>query len=190
MCSQNNNGDAPLINRFTRTEKVLIRGGFYVFMVIGAVGIYVKSLVWGMIYTGFAIFGLLGVVLYSLCSHCPYPYVYSDCLFLPHGWIRKWFKYRPTPMSLSDKTGFILITLGLVVIPQYWLASNVTLLILFWMACLPVLILFPFHYCRRCRHFGCPFNGVDGVTRKKHALQGNDILKKMEREKGAVGNPS
>jgi hypothetical protein len=190
MCSQNGNGGVPLINRFTLTEKVLLRGGFYVFMIIGAVGIYMKSMMWGMIYTGFAIFGLLLGVLYSLCSHCPYPYVHSDCLFLPHKLIKKFFKYRPTPMSLSDKTGFMLIMIGLVAIPQYWLVSNVTLLILFWIACLPVLIIFPFHYCRRCRHFGCPFNSVNGATRKKNALPGNDICEKIKGEGGGLGKPS
>jgi hypothetical protein len=182
MRSQNSGCGVPLISQFAFAEKILISVGFYAFMVVGALGIYMKSVAWGILYTGFAVFGLLFVVLYALCSHCPYPHIYSECLFLPHGWIRKWVRYRPTPMSLSDKTGFVLITVGLVAIPQYWLAGNGTLLILFWVVCLPVLAVFPFHYCKRCRHFGCPFNSVDGDTSKESTLQGNMDLARMERK--------
>ena len=88
-------------------------------------------------------------------------------------------------MTLLDRAAFVCIMIGLVAIPQYWLVSNVPLLVLFWIACLPVLAIFPCHYCRRCRHFGCPFNAVDASTRKEFPLQGKGFLKKMGGDEGA-----
>ena len=160
MSEQSCNNHGELIERFNLLEKILLRVGFYGFMLVGTYGIYSRSIVWGLIYTGFVIFGLKFGLLYFLCSHCPYPYKHSDCLFVPFSLIKKQYEFRSDAISVLDKIGFVAITAGFIVIPQYWLLENYTILILFWILCLPTLAIFPFYLCRRCLHFDCPFNSV------------------------------
>ena len=160
MSEQSCNNHCDLIERFKLLEKILVRIGFYGFMFVGAYGIYSKSILWGLIYTVFVILGLKFGLLYFLCSHCPYPYKYSDCLFVPFRLIEKQYEFRSNAMSVLDKIGFVAITAGFILIPQYWLFKNYTILILFWILCLPTLASFPFYLCRRCQHFDCPFNSV------------------------------
>jgi hypothetical protein len=150
-----------LTDKFTPPERFFMVIGFYGFIIVGAAGIYSVSILWGLIYTAFAVFGLLGVVLSCLCSHCPYPYEYNTCLFLPVGLVKKLRKYNPDPLKKHEKLGFAAVMAGLVVIPQYWLVQNLTLLILFWGLCIPTFFLaLPLYYCKHCRLFSCPFNKV------------------------------
>jgi hypothetical protein len=134
--------------------------GFYGLTLVGAWGIYSQSITWGLIYTGVAMAGLVGGVLYGLCSHCPYPYDHSDCLFMPYPVIKRLYRFRPEPLTPWDKIGFIAGTLVVVLMPQYWLVKEPLLLALFWILCLPTLATFPLYYCKKCRHILCPFNCV------------------------------
>jgi len=160
MSPKNCTRRVDLVERFNIPQKILMRVGFYGFMIIGAYGIYLECILWGLIYSGFVIFGIAFGLSYFLCSHCPYPYKYSDCLFAPFWVFTKQYKFRSAPMSISDKTVFILSMAGFIVIPQYWLFKNYTLLILFWIFCLPTLASLPFFWCKRCQHFSCYFNSV------------------------------
>ncbi|MBN2030509.1 hypothetical protein JW824_09715 [bacterium] len=160
MDKQNLKNDTHLVDGFSLIEKILMRMGFYGFIFIGAYGIYSATLLWGLLYTGFVLFGLGFVFLYCLCAHCPYPYEYSDCLFLPAGLIKKLYKSRSEQMHILDKVGFLMVMGGLVIIPQYWLLKRDMLLILFWIFCLPTLARLLFYLCKRCRHFNCPLNRV------------------------------
>ena len=147
-----------LTERFSLIHKMFMRTMFYGYIVIGAYGIYSESIFLGVFYSGFVIFGLFPLLLYCVCANCPYPYKCSDCLLLPFWLIKKLYKFRGLSMSITDKVGFIVTFAGLILIPQYWLLKNYTLLILFWIFCLPVLIIIPFYFCKRCQHFSCPFN--------------------------------
>jgi len=160
MHPQNCNQHVNLVQGFTLVQKILMRLGFFGFMIIGAYGVYLESMLWGLIYSGFVIFGIEFGLSYFLCSHCPYPYKYSDCLFAPFWVFTKQYKFRSAPMSILDKAVFILAMAGFIVIPQYWLFKNYTILILFWIFCLPTIASLPLFWCRRCRHFDCPFNSV------------------------------
>jgi len=160
MSPQNCNGNVNLIERFTLHQKILMRVGFYGFMIIGAYGIYLESVLWGLIYSAFLILGIQFGLSYFLCSHCPYPYKHSDCLFAPFWVFTKQYKFRPAPMSILDKTIFILAMAGFIIIPQYWLLKNYAVLILFWIFCLPTIGSLPFFWCRRCKNFHCCFNSV------------------------------
>ncbi len=172
MVAQDSQQYVNLIERFSLLEKILMRIGFYGFIIIGAYGIYSVSITGGLIYTCFAIFGFIFVVLYCLCAHCPYPYKYSTCLFLPSGLVKKLYKFRSERMSISDKIGWIIMMAGLVMIPQYWLLENHVVLTIFWILCLPTLVSISFYYCRRCRHFDCPFNSVRMKSESKDQGEG------------------
>ena len=150
-----------LTDKFGTPERILMIIGFYGFILVGAIGIFSVSLVWGLIYIGFALIGLFGIVLSCLCSHCPYPYEHDTCLFLPVSLVKRLRKYNPDPLKKHEKFGFVFVMAGLVVIPQYWLVQNIILLIVFWVLCLPTFFLvLPFYYCKHCRLFTCPFNKV------------------------------
>ena len=160
MFPQNCNKHILLIERFTLLHKIIMRSWFYGFMIIGAYGIYVESTLWALIYLGFCILGLMIGLSYSLCSHCPYPYKHSDCLFVPFWVFTKHYTFRSAPMSGLDKTVIILSFAGFILIPQYWLIKEYTILILFWIFCLPTIASLPLFWCRRCKNFHCCFNLV------------------------------
>ena len=149
-----------LVERFRLLQKILMRTGFYGFMITGIYAISLESVLWTLIYLGFVIFGIEFGLSYFLCSHCPYPYKYSDCLFAPSWVFTKQYTFRPGPMSMLDKTLFIGSMAGFVIIPQYWLLKNCTILIIFWIFCLPTIASLPLFWCKRCRNTYCCFNSV------------------------------
>jgi hypothetical protein len=150
---------------FTVWEKALWRFCFYGFILVGVVATYSISPVGALVYAVFSIVGLLVFVLPSLCSHCPYPTSYSDCLFLPPKLVKTFFPYRGARMTRREKLLFVGITLAIIALPHLWLLKNPVGLLLFWAFALPVVVMFPIYYCRRCRHFGCPMNRVPYLQR-------------------------
>jgi hypothetical protein len=159
MLSQHDQTKIHVTGNFSLFDKIFMGAGFYAVTGIGMMGIYLESITWGIIYTGFLVLGFLVLLGYGLCSHCPYPYKHSDCLFPPFGQLfKKMYKYRPGPLTVIDKLAFFAIMGGIVVIPQYWLFKNDTLLSIFWICCVPTYAGFLFYECRKCRNSYCPFN--------------------------------
>lgn len=141
-----------------------MRTGWFGFMAVGFLGIYRQAPLWAFFYAVFGVLGFALVVLPSLCAHCPYPAKYDTCLFLPPGLVRKLYRYRGPHMSLTGKTATLAALAGMVIIPLFWLANDVFLLSVFFLIGLPVIAAFPFFYCRRCRHAGCPMNRAFGIV--------------------------
>jgi hypothetical protein len=150
--------NCKLIERFSVKERFFMRSGWLGFMAVGCYGIYTQDPLWALLYIVFGLLGFALVVLPALCSRCPYPVEFSTCLFLPPSLIRRFYPYRGPHMSLSGKISTIVILVGVVAFPLYWLADNRLLLLVYWIFGLPALAAFPLHYCRRCRHSGCPLN--------------------------------
>jgi hypothetical protein len=172
MVFQHPRRNVNLADRFSLVEKILMRIGFCGVLIIGACGIYLESITFGLIYTAFIFFGQSVLLSYCLCAHCPYPHEYSDCLFAPARLVKKSYKFRAGPLSVLDKIGFIVMIVGVVVIPQYWLLKNYAILAIFWVFCLPTYAGLIFYECKRCRHFCCPLNQVREEL-KKEPGQGN-----------------
>lgn len=159
MLAQRCQQDSGLPLKFSFHKRILMSITLFGTMAIGLYGTFVESVTWGMIYTLFLIFGTLVLFGYCLCSHCPYAYKYSDCLFKPFERIvLKIYKYRPEPMGVLDKFGFMTMIVGMVLIPQYCLFRNYIILIIFWTFFLTFLALSLLYTCRQCRHLDCPFN--------------------------------
>lgn len=152
-----------LIDNFSLLEKILMRAGVFGVFFIGLYAISSHSLTWGGVYAGLSIIGTF-LVLFALCSRCPYPYEQSDCLFLPPGLIKKIYRHRPGPLRGLDTFVVVFVSAVLVVIPQFWLIKAPALLITYWIFCLPVVGAFPIYYCKRCRHQGCPFNRYTSLS--------------------------
>ena len=149
-----------MIKKFSLLDKVLMGTGFYGMIIIAFYAIYLVSFTWVLIYLGVFVFGMLVLFGYCLCSHCPYPHSHSSCLFPPFGQVfKKIYTYRPGPLSATEKTGFWVIMIGIIVVmPQYWLLKNHALMALFWLLCLPTFAGFVFYNCKRCKCSYCPFN--------------------------------
>ncbi len=158
------NKDLDSAVKFSLLDKLVMSIGFHGVVLIGLYAVYRESAVWGLIYLGFLIFGFLILFGYCLCAHCPHPYHHSDCLFPPFGKLyTKIFRFRPEPLSFSDKIGFYIIMIGLVIIPQYWLCKNYLLLALFWIFCLPTFLGLLLHQCKKCMNTACPFNSAGRI---------------------------
>ena len=152
------NNECMLIDCFSLTEKILLRIGWYGFLVVGTYAIYKQDPLWAWIYAAYAILGFALLVLPSLCAHCPYPYEFSTCLFLPPALLRRYYPYRGPGMSITGKVVALSTMTGMVLLPNFWLIHDIGLAVLFWLLALPMLAIFPLHYCARCRHFSCPLN--------------------------------
>ena len=125
MSSQHTQQDVNSVEKFPVFEKVLLAIGFYGVIILGIFGILRESVAWGLTYIGFLIFGFLVLFGYCICRHCPYPYIYSECLFPPFGQlIKRMYKFHPEPLTVIEKIGVFIITAGMVIIPQYWLLKN------------------------------------------------------------------
>jgi len=159
MPTQQPNRNVNLIENFSITEKIIFRTGFCGVLIIALYGIYSESIAWGLIYMIFLFLGTF-VILGCFCAYCPYPYIYSDCLLLPYVLIKKLFKVRSGPISTLEKSVLIVIMVGMIVIPQYWLFKNHTLLIMFWILFILISVPFPFYICRRCQNYNCPQNSA------------------------------
>jgi hypothetical protein len=129
-------------------------------MAVGTWGIYLKSPLWSLFYLLYSIGGFTLVILPGLCAHCPYPYRFSTCLFFPLGLLKRYYPYKGPRMSRAEKIFVAVVMAGIFIFPQFWLLRQPGTLAVFWLLALPVLIVFPLYYCRRCRHVGCPMNRV------------------------------
>jgi len=152
-----------LHDSFSRVEKLLLPTPWYIFVFIGFFAIFRESIVWGIVYFLFCNLAYFFGILYTLCAHCPYPYKFSDCLFFPHELIKRLYKHRPTPLTTLDRIGLSVSLFGMVLFPQYWLLNDYTLLILFWVFCIPAWASLPLYLCRRCRNGACPINLATGA---------------------------
>ena len=163
MPNQNSQQNTAVRMKFSLAEKILMGLGYYATVITGIYGTYLESITWGVAYTVFVIFGFSVLLGYCVCSYCPYIFPeYSDCLFPPFGRVvRKLYKFQPGPISSMDKTGFLIMMVGVVLIPQYCLLKNYTLLIIFWLFCLPTYAGLILYECKRCRHFDCIFNRAE-----------------------------
>jgi len=157
MTAQTDSG-CSLINRFSLKERIVMRTAWAAFTAIGAYGIYVQSPLWAAIYLMLTALGFILVVLPALCAHCPFPSRHNTCLFIPPGFVKRFYPYKGPDMRAGEKCVTLAAMAGMVAMPNVWLVNRPTLLILFWLVALPTLAAFPRHYCRHCRHFGCPLN--------------------------------
>jgi hypothetical protein len=164
MTSSKNNSFCTLIDRFTLMERIVMRVGWYGFMAVGTYGIYKQAPAWAAVYVVFALLGFALVVLPGLCVHCPYPSKYNTCLFLPSGLVNRFYPYKGPEMSWIAKFSVFSVMAGMVIMPNFWLVSDLPILVFFWLLGLPTVAVFPLHYCKRCRHTDCPMNRAASVT--------------------------
>lgn len=163
----NHSTACALIDRFTLMERIVMRTGWYGFMAVGVFAIYKQAPLWAVVYTVYSILGFALVVLPGLCNHCPYPSQRGTCLFLPPGLVNRFYPYKGPQMSPAAKIAVFAVMAGMVIMPLVWLISDLPMLMLFLLLCLPTLAVILMHYCKRCRHFGCPLNKASDLNARQ-----------------------
>ena len=142
---------------FSTLEKSFMQISFYVFIIFGIVGLFIEYWIAGVIYLVFVIFSLHFLLLRMFCSYCPYPFLYSTCLFIPLS-IFKRIEQKKGKMPLISRLAPIIAFGGLYLIPQYWIVKNLFFFIGFWIFGLMVGLGLIIHFCGSCRHVQCPLN--------------------------------
>jgi len=150
----------PWVDGFTLVEKISMRIGFYLSLVIGLIAVFLESLSWGILYAVYTSIATLSILFFFLCAHCPYPRHFNDCLFMPAKILKKVFTFRSGRLGIGDKIAAVIGFSGIILIPQYWLIKRPVLLIIFWALTLPTLLRIYLFICPACRHIHCPFNRI------------------------------
>ncbi|MBN2851241.1 MAG: hypothetical protein JXQ23_00735 [Clostridia bacterium] len=114
-------------------------------------------------------FGLIEIRV--MCSHCPHyaePETKTLTCWANYGSPKLW-KYRPGPMSLTEK--FVFFS-GLVIIIMYpslimTISEQFILLTVFVLYAMIAVFLMHLFMCRRCMNFACPLNSVPKDVKDK-----------------------
>ena len=135
--------------------------------------IFLKSLLWSLVYLGLFI-AWFPIMLLFFCNRCAY---YEEtCFFYLSVLSRLVAKKREGSAPLAARIPFYLIGFLTVAMPQYWLVQDIPLLIIFWLATISFASGFVRNMCMHCRSLGCPLNCVPAA------------LKEAAREKMEKGN--
>ena len=104
---------------------------------------------------------LLAVIIRFYCTHCPHYTKESNTLRCMFFWgIPKYFKARPEPLTILDKTVTLVTTTIILSLPGYWLWLQPGLLVFYILSCGVMATTLRRYECHRCVYFGCPANCV------------------------------
>lgn len=153
---------------FRATDLIAFFAVFLPTILVGGMGAYLAGIwwlgLWVILLTGY--FGFIEIRV--LCSHCPHYAEAGPTLrcWANHGMPRLW-RYRPGPMSISEKIVFLG---GLVVcfgypIPLLLIGAEWFLLVLYLSTLFGFAMTLNRSFCARCMNIACPFNGVDEQVR-------------------------
>ena len=154
------------------TARDLIR--FLIFVspafVVGGAGIVHAGAWWLVPWLAIAL-GYFGLVeIRVMCSHCPHyaePGRFLQC-WANHGSPKLW-RYRPGPMSGTEKAVFWAGLVAVVGYPLVFLLVGMhwLLLALFVLCVAAAGMAMKTHMCSQCICFACPLNGVDDEVRQE-----------------------
>ena len=115
-----------------------------------------SSVFWAAVYVVGALLSSL-VVMFSFCTKCPCRE--TDCGHVIPGKLMRFFPQRDEgPYTLADKLGVVVPVVFLIVFPQYWLLSNLSLFVLFVALCLIAAADIQLVVCKGCANSHCPFH--------------------------------
>jgi len=137
--------------------------------ITGAAALYNYSK-WALIIYLIVIIGFFGLLeIRVMCSHCPHYAEEGPTLtcWANHGSPKLW-KYRPGPMSTSEKFWFFFGLTGVWVfpLPFLFLSKAWLLLALYLLTNAAFWTTLKLFLCSKCMNFACPLNGVDQAARE------------------------
>jgi hypothetical protein len=150
--------EIKMIKKFESFPLKSLKTLFLIMVIIGSIGIFINSLIFGLLYIVFIIFSFLLNI--ALCKHCPYPCDYNTCLFMSVKFVKKYYKYKSPDMNFIEKFIIVFYLLGYGIIPLFWIYKNIYLLIPFLIIAIYIYSFMLIYICRRCYNYNCPFNRV------------------------------
>ncbi len=148
-----------MIEKFSLFQRITLQGSWFIIIILGNIGLFNYNLIFGTIYLSFSIITTFFLLSITLCRHCPYPCKYDSCLFMSPKIVKKYFKYISPNMNIFEKIVFVIIFLGIGLIPIYWLfISNIFIFIPFIILVIYLYTYMFVYLCTKCYHYSCPFN--------------------------------
>jgi hypothetical protein len=151
-----NSGKSNPLEPFSIKEKISAQFTFNAGALTGAYGLYLESPTLGVAYFLYAYIGILSLMRYTVCPRCPHLQVANDCVQLPSSMVKRIISSkREGPLNLPEKALFVVVLYGILILPIYWLASNLMILALFLLFYGGSILGLHLHFCRNCRNKVC-----------------------------------
>jgi hypothetical protein len=179
--------NGKLICHFQKKYLFSFIGFFFVFAITAFIGVIVSGYGWYLLgWIGFWLFFFEVWEIRILCTHCPY---YAEegrslhCI-ANYSSLKLW-KYRPGPMSMSEKVQLLMGFAILIGYPLIFMIISSQFIFLL-VSIVEIFMFFMFlmiRRCGKCINFSCPLNRV----RKEVIdcfLKRNSIMRKAWEEKG------
>jgi len=134
--------------------------------IIACVSIAKSSFLWLGFYL--VTFVILQILMFGfLCTHCPNYCEDSKRLRCLSLWkVKKIFKPRPGPWSLTDKMVPLVLMTTICALPIYWIFQDKLLLTIYILSGINFIVTLKKYECPRCIYFHCPNNSVPEEIRK------------------------
>ncbi len=151
-----NTKNCESICKFSIKEKLYAQLSFNGGVIIGAYGLLQHSNTLAVIYLLYSYVGILLLMRYTVCPRCPHLHVAGDCLQLHPSLTKRIIApNRKGPLNIYEKLLFVIVLYGILIIPIYWIASNLVILILFLLFYGGMLLSLWFYFCRDCKNTIC-----------------------------------
>ena len=140
-------------------KKLYAQISFHGGIIIGAYGLFLNSTTLGIAYLLYAYIGIILLMRYTVCPRCPHLLVANDCVQLHPKLTKKIIcPNRKGPLNLYEKILFTMVLYGILILPIYWIASNIIILILFLLFYGGLLLGLHLHFCPNCENKICIHN--------------------------------
>ncbi len=159
-----NTENCESICTFSIWEKLYAQLSFNGGIIIGAYGLLQHSKALAVIYVLYSYVGILLLMRYTVCPRCPHLHEAGDCLQLHPSLTKRIISpNRKGPLNIYEKFLFVIVLYGILIIPIYWIASNLIVLILFLLFYGVMLLGLWLYFCRNCKNTSCIQNRyIDG----------------------------
>jgi MFS family permease len=154
--------------------------------ILGGIGV-TRFSGWALLIWLLFIFSYFGLVeIRVMCSHCPHyaePELKSLKCWANYGSPKLW-KYRPGPMSLTEKIIFFagLFIIFLFPVPLMMLSKDFILLVIYVFLLVLGTYLLKIFYCAKCMNFACPLNKVDTEIQEKFYHHNDTIYNAQKKD--------
>lgn len=144
------------IQAFTLKEKIFSQFTYNAGVMVAAYGLYLNNPGLGIGYLVGAYIGIFLLVRCTICPRCPHLHTADDCVNLPAPVMKKIVSpNRKGPMTLFEKSLFLIVLYGTFILPIYWLTSNIIILTAFIILYGSHLLSLKMHFCKNCANKVC-----------------------------------
>jgi hypothetical protein len=144
------------IESFSLKEKIFAQFTFNAGVLTAAYGLFLESTILGIAYLLYAYIGIVLLMRYTVCPRCPHLHVANDCVQLLPSIVKIIISSkRKGPLNLFEKVLFVMVLYGILILPIYWIASNMLILVLFLVFYGGTILGLHLHFCPNCQNKVC-----------------------------------